>query len=153
MRLIGPDGTQIGIVSIREAKSRAEEAGLDLVEIAPNVDPPVCKIMDFGKFRYEQSKKERDQRKKQHVIHVKEIRLRPKTDEHDMMHKIRHARQFLEDGNRLKITIMFRGREMIYKEFGYKLLDRVKEELSDIAKLEKGPVEEGRNIVAFFMKK
>ena len=109
--------------------------------------------MDFGKFRYELSKRERDQRKKQHVIHVKEIRLRPKTDEHDMRHKIRHARKFLEEGNRLKVTVMFRGREMIYKQFGYQLIDRVKEELSDIAKLEKGPIEEGRHLVAFFMKK
>ncbi len=150
---MGPDGSQVGVVPIEQALRMAEEHDLDLVEVAPNVDPPVCKIMDFGKFRYELTKKERDQRKRQHVIHVKEIRLRPKTDDHDIMHKIRHARRFLEEGNRLKITIMFRGREMIYKEFGYQLLERVKNELSDVAKLEKGPVEEGRNLVAFFMKK
>ncbi len=153
MRLVGPDGTQIGIVSLEEALDKADEYGLDLVEVAPQANPPVCRIMDFGKFRYELSKKERDQRKKQHVIHVKEIRLRPKTEEHDLLHKIRHAREFLEDGNRLKVTIMFRGREMAYKEFGYRLMERVQEELADIAKLEKGPVEEGRNLVAFFMKK
>jgi len=153
VRLVGPDGTQIGIVSLEEALDKADEYGLDLVEVAPQANPPVCRIMDFGKFRYELSKKERDQRKKQHVIHVKEIRLRPKTEEHDLLHKIRHAREFLEDGNRLKVTIMFRGREMAYKEFGYRLMERVQEELADIAKLEKGPVEEGRNLVAFFMKK
>jgi translation initiation factor IF-3 len=138
---------------LEEALDKADEYGLDLVEVAPQANPPVCRIMDFGKFRYELSKKERDQRKKQHVIHVKEIRLRPKTEEHDLLHKIRHAREFLEDGNRLKVTIMFRGREMAYKEFGYRLMERVQEELADIAKLEKGPVEEGRNLVAFFMKK
>lgn len=109
--------------------------------------------MDFGKYRYELTKKEKDQRKKQHVIHVKEIRLRPKTEDHDLEHKIKHARRFLEEGNRLKTTILFRGRELIYKEFGYKLVDRVIELLSDIAKVEKGPMEEGRNLVIFFMKK
>ena len=153
MRLIGHDGEQVGIVGIKDALSRAEVSGLDLVEVAPDADPPVCKIMDFGKYRYEVTKKEKDQRKKQHVIHIKEIRLRPKTEEYDLLHKIRHAREFLEEGNRLKATIMFRGREMIYKEFGYRLLDRVVQELSDIAKVEKGPIEEGRNLVVFFMKK
>lgn len=131
----------------------AEEAGYDLVEVAPNADPPVCRIMDFGKYRYELAKKEKDQKKKQHVIQKKEIRLRPKTEDHDFLHKIRHARKFLEDGNRLKITIMFRGRELVYKEFGYNLLNRVQEELSDIAKVDKGPIEEGRNLVLFLAKK
>lgn len=123
------------------------------MEVAPDAKPPVCKILDFGKYRYEITKKEKDQRKKQHVIHVKEIRLRPKTEEHDLDHKIRHARKFLEEGNRLKATILFRGRELIYKEFGYNLVDRIIELLSDIAKVEKGPIEEGRNLVIFFMKK
>jgi translation initiation factor IF-3 len=133
--------------------SKAETIGLDLVELSANAKPPVCKIMDFGKHRYEITKKEKDQRKKQHVIHVKEIRLRPKTETHDLDHKIKHARKFLEEGNRLKATVLFRGRELIYKEFGYKLVDRVIELLSDIAKVEKGPMEEGRNLVIFFVKK
>ena len=133
--------------------SKAEEIGIDLVELSANAKPPVCKIMDFGKYRYEITKKEKDQRKKQHVIHVKEIRLRPKTEKHDLEHKIKHARKFLEEGDRLKATVLFRGRELIYKEFGYKLVDRVIELLSDIAKVEKGPTEEGRNLVIFFMKK
>ncbi len=109
--------------------------------------------MDFGKYRYELAKKEKDQKKKQHVIHKKEIRLRPKTEEHDLMHKIKHARKFLEEGNRLKITIMFRGRELVYKEFGYTILNRVQEELADLAKIDKGPIEEGRNLVLFLAKK
>lgn len=151
--MIGPDGKQIGIVSLKEAMDKAETHGLDLVEIAPDAKPPVCKILDFGKYRYEITKKEKDQRKKQHVIHVKEIRLRPKTEEHDLAHKIKHAKKFLEEGNRLKATVLFRGRELIYKKFGYDLINRVIEELSDVAKVEKGPIEEGRNLVIFFVKK
>jgi len=153
VRLIGASGEQIGVVNLDEALSKADSLGLDLVELSANAKPPVCKIMDFGKYRYEATKKEKDQRKKQHVIHVKEIRLRPKTETHDLDHKIKHARKFLEEGNRLKATVLFRGRELIYKEFGYKLVDRVIELLSDIAKVEKGPMEEGRNLVIFFMKK
>lgn len=153
VRLIDNDGNQLGVVELGEAIQRAEADGLDLVEVAPNAKPPVCRIMDFGKYRYELAKKEKDQKKKQHVIQKKEIRLRPKTEEHDLLHKIRHARKFLEDGNRLKITVMFRGRELVYKEFGYKLLERVQEELDDLAKVDKGPVEEGRNIILFMAKK
>ncbi len=153
VRVIGPDGEQVGIMPIEKALRMAEDKGLDLVEIAPTAKPPVCKIMNYGKFRYEQSKKEKDQKKKQHVIIVKEVRLRPKIDEHDFQHKMKHAREFLEAGNRLKVTVMFRGREMIYKEFGYKVLEKVKETLEDIAKVEKGPVSEGRNLVMFLTKK
>ncbi len=131
----------------------AENLGLDLVEIAPDAKPPVCKILDFGKYRYEITKKEKDQRKRQHVIHVKEIRLRPKTEEHDLAHKIKHAKRFLEEGNRLKATVLFRGRELVYKKFGYDLINRVVQQLSDVAKVEKGPIEEGRNLVIFFVKK
>ncbi len=151
--MIGPEGDQIGIVDLEKALDQAESFGLDLVEISPDAKPPVCKILDFGKYRYEITKKEKDQRKRQHVVHVKEIRLRPKTEEHDLGHKIRHARKFLEEGNRLKTTVLFRGRELIYKKFGYDLLDRVVELLSDIAKVEKGPIEEGRNIILYFVKK
>jgi len=147
--LIGPDGKQIGVVSLKEAMDMAETHGLDLAEIAPDAKPPVCKILDFGKYRYEITKKEKDQRKRQHVIHVKEIRLRPKTEEHDLAHKIKHAKKFLEEGNRLKATVLFRGRELIYKKFGYDLINRVVEKLSDVAKVEKGPIEEGRNLVIF----
>lgn len=153
IRLIDGEGNQLGVVELDDAMQKAEAAGLDLVEVAPSAKPPVCRIMDFGKYRYELAKKEKDQKKKQHVIQKKEIRLRPKTEEHDLLHKIRHARKFLEEGNRLKITVMFRGRELVYKEFGYKLLERVQDELSDIAKIDKGPVEEGRNIILFLAKK
>jgi translation initiation factor IF-3 len=153
IRLIDEHGKQQGVVDTDKGLQLAEDAGLDLVEVAPSAEPPVCKIMDFGKYLYELAKKEKDQKKKQHVIHKKEIRLRPRTEEHDLMHKIRHARKFLEDGNRLKITIMFRGRELANKEFGYKLLERVQGELEDLAKIDKGPIEEGRNIVLFLAKK
>ncbi|HDL17743.1 MAG TPA: translation initiation factor IF-3 [Bacteroidetes bacterium] len=153
VRLIGPEGKQVGLVSLKEAMDMAENLGLDLVEIAPDAKPPVCKILDFGKYRYEITKKEKDQRKRQHVIHVKEIRLRPKTEEHDLAHKIKHAKRFLEEGNRLKATVLFRGRELVYKKFGYDLINRVVQQLSDVAKVEKGPIEEGRNLVIFFVKK
>lgn len=151
--MIGPEGKQVGLVSLKEAMDMAENLGLDLVEIAPDAKPPVCKILDFGKYRYEITKKEKDQRKRQHVIHVKEIRLRPKTEEHDLAHKIKHAKRFLEEGNRLKATVLFRGRELVYKKFGYDLINRVVQQLSDVAKVEKGPIEEGRNLVIFFVKK
>ena len=136
VRLIGAEGGQIGIVSVPDALRKSEEAGLDLVEISPNATPPVCKIMDYGKYRYEQSKKEKDSKKKQHVVILKEIRLRPRTEDHDFEFKVKHARKFLEQKNKVKFTVMFRGREMAYKEFGNKLLDRVEEDLSDIAKVE-----------------
>ncbi|RKY90945.1 translation initiation factor IF-3 [candidate division KSB1 bacterium] len=153
VRVIDADGTQLGIKTIQEALKLANKVGLDLVEVAPNANPPVCKLMDFGKYRYELSKKEKEQRKKQHVIHVKEIRLRPKTDKHDLEHKIRHAKEFLESGNKVKTTVVFRGREMIYKEFGYQILTEFQEQLADTAKVEKGPFEEGRNLVIVFTKK
>ena len=153
VRIIDADGNQVGIKTTREALKLANESGFDLVEVAPNASPPVCKLMDFGKYRYELSKKEKDQRKKQHVIHVKEIRLRPKTDEHDLEHKIKHAKEFLEDGNKVKTTVVFRGRELIYKEFGYRVLTKFQEQLAEVAKIEKGPFEEGRNLVIIFTQK
>ena len=115
--MIDPDGKQVGIVSTREALDKATEEELDLVEISPNAKPPVCKIMDFGKYKYELSKKEKDSKKRQHVIHVKEIRFRPKTEKHDLEFKIKNGRKFLEQGNKLKITVMFKGREIIYEQF------------------------------------
>jgi len=151
--LIGADGTQFGVVPTQEALAKAEAATLDLVEVAPNADPPVCRIMDFGKFKYEQSKKEKTSRKKQVVIHVKEIRFRPKIEEHDFDFKAKHARKFLEEGDKVKATVSFRGREMVHREFGKEILDRLQEFLADVAKLEREPQMEGRNMVMYLVKK
>ena len=147
MRLIAPDGEQIGVVSTKEALQKAEGFGLDLVEVAPNSKPPVCRIMDFGKYKYEQSKKEKISKKKQHVITVKEIRLRPRTDEHDLETKLRHSRKFLEQRNKVKITILFKGREMAYQDFGTELMQRIIKSLEDISKVEAEPKMEGRRMV------
>ena len=124
----------------------ADEEGLDLVEISPDANPPVCKVLDFGKYKYEISKREKDSKKKQHVIVLKEIRLRPRTEDHDLEFKIKHARKFLEQKNKVKFTVQFRGREMAYKEFGEKLLDRVIDILDDIAKVETDKKFEGRRL-------
>jgi translation initiation factor IF-3 len=129
------------------------ERGFDLVEIAPNADPPVCKIMDFGKYNYELSKKEKISKKKQHTVIVKEIRMRPKTDVHDLEFKVKHARAFLEQKNKVKFTVQFRGRELAYKEFGVQLLDRVSEMLEDIAKIEGYRKFEGRNMTMVMVQK
>ncbi len=147
MRLIGPEGKQFGIVSVSEALKKAEEYGLDLVEVAPNAKPPVCRILDYGKYRYEKSKKERESKKKQHVITVKEIRLRPKTDVHDLETKLKQARKFLEQKNKVKVTVIFRGREMAYQQMGYDILNKVVENLSDIAQPDSDPKMEGRRLV------
>ncbi len=141
------------MVSRSDALRRAESAGLDLVEVSPNSAPPVCKIMDFGKFKYELSKKEKETRKKQHVISTKEIRMRPKIEEHDFEFKIKHARKFLLEGDRVRASVQFKGREMIHQEFGRKILERFIEGLQDIAKTEKDPVMEGGQLVVFFVKK
>ena len=132
---------------------QAAEAGLDLVEVSHNADPPVCKIMDFGKYKYELAKKEKETKKKQHVIVTKEIRLRPKIEEHDFEFKMRHARKFLESGFRVKATVMFRGREMVHREYGTILLDRMKNELEDIAKIEKDAKMEGGQLIMYMTKK
>jgi translation initiation factor IF-3 len=129
----------------------AEQEGLDLVEISPDAKPPVCKVLDFGKYRYEISKKEKDSKKKQHVIILKEIRLRPRTEDHDLEFKIKNARKFLDQKNKVKFTVMFRGREMAYKEFGEKLLDRVIEKLEDVAKIEADKKFEGRSLTMTFV--
>ena len=118
-----------------------------MVEVAPNSKPPVCRIMDYGKYKYEQSKKEKISKKKQHTITVKEIRLRPRTDDHDLETKIKHARKFLEQKNKVKVTMLFRGREMAYQDFGRELLDRVQEMLDDVAKIESEPKMEGRRMI------
>lgn len=131
--------------------ARKEE--LDLVEISPNANPPVCKIMDFGKFKYILSKKEKDSKKKQHSVHLKEVRFRPKTERHDVEFKLKNARKFIEQGNKLKITIMFKGREIIYQEFGMNVMKEVESALSDIAKLESPIKKEGKNLIGYFIKK
>lgn len=124
----------------------AEQEGFDLVEVAPDAKPPVCKLLDYGKYKYEISKKEKEGKKKQHVIILKEIRMRPRTEEHDFDFKVKHARKFLEQKNKVKFTVQFRGRELAYKEFGDQLLDKVSEELSDIAKIETEKKFEGRSL-------
>ncbi len=131
----------------------AEEKGLDVVEVSPNSSPPVCKIMDYGKYIYEQSKKEKINKKKQHTIVVKEIRMRPKTDTHDLEFKVKHAREFIEQKNKVKFTVQFRGRELAYKEFGRQLLERVQEMLEDVAKIENPIKFEGRNMTMILVKK
>jgi len=136
VRLIGKDGANLGIVSLREALERASQEFLDLVEIAPNADPPVCRIMDFGKFKYEQSKKAQEAKKKQVQIQIKEIKLRPKTDTHDLDVKKRHIREFIKDGNKVKLTIRFRGREMMHKDIGIDILKKLVQDLSNVAVVE-----------------
>jgi len=133
--------------------TRAQDAGLDLVEVAPDAKPPVCKILDFGKFLYEQSKKDKESKKKQHTVSVKEIRMRPKTDDHDFDFKLKHARTFLEHNQKVKFTVQFRGRELAYKHFGKEVLERVQESLEDIAKAEAPIKSEGRNMTMIMVLK
>lgn len=143
----------MGIMPVTQALRLAEEKGLDLVEVAPNANPPVCRIMDYGKYKYEQSKKEKSHKKKQAATQVKEIRLRPKIEEHDYEFKLKHARKFLEGGHKVKATVMFRGREMAHQEFGHALIKRFIEDLADIAKVVREPTMEGRQIVVYLVKK
>ena len=144
--MIDQDGSQAGVVTIKDALYKAEQAGLDLVEIAQNVDPPVCKILDFGKYRYEIQKQKKVNKKKQHVIQVKEIRIRPNTGDHDLITKLNKAQKFIASGAKLKITVMFRGREMSRKEAGMALLNRVTQILEDVAKIDKPASMEGRRM-------
>ena len=146
VRVINPDGQQLGIYPIRQAISLAEEAGLDLVEINPRAEPPVCRIMDFGKFKYEQKKQANAAKKKQKVIEVKEIKFRPKTDSHDFNFKMKHVKRFIGEGNKAKITIRFRGREMAHPEVAARLLDRVVAEVKDIVVIEQSYRMEGRTM-------
>ena len=147
MRLIDQDGTQIGIVSLDEALDRAAEADLDLVELDPNAKPPVCRIMDYGQHRFEQAKRMQAARKKQKQIQVKEVKFRPGTDEGDYQVKIRNVRRFLEDGDKAKITLRFRGREMAHQELGLRLLGRVEQDVGDIGVVDQRPRLEGRQMV------
>ncbi|MDE5681674.1 MAG: translation initiation factor IF-3 [Mailhella sp.] len=146
VRVIGAEGEQIGILSKQEAIDLAKEHGLDLVEVAATADPPVCRIMDFGKFKYEQQQKKKEQKKNQTVVQIKEIKIRPKTDDHDYETKLRHIRRFLEDGDRCKVTVFFRGREIVHKSRGQAILDRIVENTKDLAKVEAEQNAEGRTL-------
>lgn len=147
VRVIGAEGEQVGVVSLSEAKNLAFEANLDLVEISPNADPPVCKIMDYGKYLFEQNKKQQAAKKKQKLIQVKEIKFRPGTEEGDYQVKLRSLIKFLNEGNKTKITIRFRGREMAHRELGMELLKRVEQDLEELAAVEQFPKMEGRQMV------
>jgi len=147
VRVIGHDGTQLGILPVRKALELATQEHLDLVEVAPNADPPVCKIMDFGKFKYQQNKRSQEAKKKQTVIQVKEVKIRPKTDEHDLITKIKHIKRFLAQKDKAKVTILFRGREIAYSDQGMKVLERIRDELKDEIVVEQQPKMEGRNMI------
>jgi len=147
VRLIGPDGEQVGIVSLQEALDYADRLNLDLVEVAPMAEPPVCKVMDYGKYRYEQEQKAKEARKRQTTINIKEIKLRPKIDDHDFATKKSHVERFLRKGDKVKLTIMFRGRELVHPHLGERLLRRMADELADIGEIESEPNLDGRNMV------
>jgi translation initiation factor IF-3 len=141
------EGKQLGIMPLKEALAIAAKAGLDLVEIAPSADPPVCRVMDYGKYRYQQSKKLQDARKSQTTIQIKEIRLRPKTEEHDLEVKIRHIKKFLQQNDKVKVSMMFRGREIAYTDLGRKLMESVRDALAEVGVVEMQPKLEGRNMI------
>ncbi|MBT5782366.1 MAG: translation initiation factor IF-3 [Candidatus Marinimicrobia bacterium] len=146
VRLIGHDGEQFGIVPLEVALQKSQDIGLDLMEVSPNAKPPVCKILDHGKLKYEEKKKQQINKKKQHVIKLKEIRLRPRIEEHDLMTKLNHGRKFLSEGAKLKVTLMFRGRELARIDLGKVVMNRVLEELADVAEVEKDIPLEGRRM-------
>ena len=147
VRLIDAEGNQVGIVTVEEAQERADEAGLDLVEIDPNAEPPVCRLMDYGKFLFDQKKKQSEARKKQKQIQVKEVKFRPGTDEGDYQVKLRNLTRFLNDGDKAKVTMRFRGREHAHRDLGLQLLRRVEEDLAEISAVEQQPQMEGRQMV------
>jgi translation initiation factor IF-3 len=145
--LIGVDGAQLGIVSVRQALQMAEEAGVDLVEIAPLAAPPVCRLMDYGKFKYQEAKRQAEAKKKQKIVEVKEVKFRPATDENDYQIKMRNVMKFLGEGDKAKITLRFRGREMAHQELGMRVLERIRTELADRAVVEQFPKMEGRQLI------
>jgi len=147
VRCIDPEGEQLGVIDTEEAIRKAEDFGLDLVEVQPNADPPVCKILDYGKFKYEAQKRANEARKKQKIIEVKEIKLRPNIDEHDYQVKMRNVQKFLNAGDKVKVTLRFRGREMAHQELGANVLTRVREETDEFAKVEAMPKLEGRQMI------
>lgn len=145
--MIDPEGRQVGVLPIAEALKLAQDSDLDLVEVSPNAQPPVCRVMDFGKFKYEQSKKAHASKKKQVFIQVKEVKIRPRTEEHDYQVKLRRAKQFLGSGHKVKVSIMFRGREMAHPDRGRQVLERVWEDVKELASQELAPKMEGRNML------
>jgi len=147
VRVIGPDGKQLGIMPLKDALRQAQEAQLDLVKVASNAKPPVCKIMDFGKYKYEQSKREKEARKNQKVINIKEIRMNPTIDEHDFQVRLKNALKFLKDGNKVKVSIKFRGRQMTHTKLGEEVLNKMIEQTKELGVVEKPPKMEGRNMV------
>ena len=147
VRLVGEEGEQLGIVSLREALAAADDAGLDLVEIAPMAAPPVCKLMDFGKFKYQEQKKAHEARSKQKQVQVKEVKLRPGTDENDYQIKLRNLKRFLDEGDKCKVTLRFRGREMAHQEIGMRQLERIKADLEELGQVEQMPKMEGRQMI------
>ncbi len=149
VRLIGADGNNVGVVSINEALNMARDAGLDLLEIAPQSNPPVCKIMDYGKWKYEEQKKLKEAKSNQKVVETKELKIRPNIDVHDFDVKMKSAKRFIEDGNKVKFSVRFKGREITNQESGLSLLNRIKEELGDTIKVDKEPLMEGRQMIMF----
>ena len=153
VRVIDADGSQLGVIGIREALQKAEERQLDLVNVSPTAKPPVCRIMDYGKYKYEQAKKEKESKKKQKTITVKEIRMTPNIDEHDLAVKVKNAVKFLEKGDRVKVSVRFRGREMGHTEIGKTVMERIIEMTSECSTVDKKPIMEGRNMVMFLNSK
>jgi translation initiation factor IF-3 len=153
VRLIDQDGNQVGVVSLKEALQRAQEASLDLVNVAPNAKPPVCRIMDYGKYKFEQQKREREARKKQKVINIKEVRFTPNIEEHDYVTKMRNVQKFLSKGDKVKCTIRFRGRQITHADLGRELLDRLAKDVANVGVIEKKPSMDGRNMIMFLVPK
>ena len=153
VRVIGEDGEQFGVLETRDAIRRARELGMDLVEVAPNAEPPVCKIIDFGKFQYEAKKKANEAKKKQVTITVKEVKFRPGTDDHDYNYRMKHARQWLQDGDKVKATIWFRGREMTHRELGSRILEQLEKDLAEVGDVEMRPRMEGNQMFTIFAPK
>jgi translation initiation factor IF-3 len=153
VRVISPEGEQLGILPIEEALALARERDLDLVEVAPNERPPVCRIMDYGKYKYQQAKRSQEAKKRQKVVQTKEVKMRPKTEEHDYQFKMRHARRFLEEGNKVKVTVLFRGREMDHTQLGQRLLDRILTDCKDVSTIEQLPRMEGQTLSLILMPK
>ena len=145
IRVIDSEGQQLGILTVREALTIAENEGLDLIEVSPNAKPPVCRLMDYGKYKYQQSKKQHEAKKHQKAIQVKEVKFRPKTEDHDLQFKLKNALRFLEDGNKVKVTVMFRGREMTHRQIGRDLLEKFQGLIGETGVVEQPPKDEGRN--------
>jgi translation initiation factor IF-3 len=147
VRVVGPEGEMLGVITVAEGIEIARRAGMDLVEVSPNAEPPVCKVLDYGKFKYTQQKKANEAKKKQKIIQIKEVKVRPTIDKHDLDVKMKHIHKFLEAGDKVKLTLRFRGREMAHQELGLKLLNEIREALGDVIKVEHHPKLEGRQMI------